>query len=127
MREAGGGSARKIPAANHQIGVIVGDERDHLRKDGLLVLEVPVHQDEHGRGRGEEAFNGGRGETVPADAPNTSNTAVVRGLMLHRFPCSVGRVVIDENDLPVEGLQDSLDGGDERLDIVGFVQRGHDD
>ena len=47
---------------------------------------------------------------MPADAPNTSNTAVVRGLMLHRFPCSVGRVVIDENDLPVEGLQDSLDG-----------------
>ncbi len=113
-----------IAAADHEIGLAAREQQQHLRQLRLVMLEVGVDHGGIGRARGEDALDAGAGQAAPSDAADTAHPAVLLRQLAHHVPGAVGRIVVDEHDLPgsrcpARRLQPPV----QHRDVVALVDR----
>ena len=86
------------------------------------MLEVAVHDRHERRGAGHDPLDHCAGEAPASDPVQALDPGIHRGdgLDLGRRP--VGRVVIDEDDLPADIAQGRLDEADEPAHIGPLVE-----
>ena len=98
----------------------------HARQQGFIVLQVAVDdRDERRRGR-QHAFDAGRAQPPSSDAPDAADARVALAERADVLGGAVGRIVIDKHDLPGDAAQGAVEAADQEIDIVAFVESGHD-
>ena len=119
--------AGHIAAADHDVQILGFDDLEHPGQKGLVVLEVAVHHRQEGCGARHHAFDAGRGEPASADTLHQPDTPILscNGADPVRGP--VGRVVVDEDQLPIDPLQHSVDPPDDLVHHVRFLIGRDDD
>jgi len=91
------------------------------------VLHVGVHDGDVVSGGGEHAFDAGGGEAAATYAVDEADAAVAVGVLADEFSGVVGRVVVDEEELPGEAFEGGLEAVDELRDVATLVVGGDDD
>jgi hypothetical protein len=91
------------------------------------VLEVGVHDGDILGGGGEDAFDAGGGEAAAADAMEEADAGIEEGVGADEVGGTVGGVVVDEDDLPVETTEGFFEAGEDFGDVFALVEGGKDD
>lgn len=99
----------------------------HAGEDALVVLKIGVHHGNTGGGSGENSFDAGGGETAAADTTEQTNAAIFKGVRGDEVRSAVGRIVIDEDDFPIETFESGGNAGDDFGDVLPFIEGGEDD
>ncbi len=122
-----GAAAGHEAAADHQIQAVLAQGRQHVRQQGFVMLQVGVDHRDVGGGACQHAFQTGRGKTAPAHAFQDAHAAVGSGDPADHLGRAVGRLVVDDHDLPGDPGKGLAQPGDQARDIVRFVvRRDHD-
>ncbi len=125
--EAGaGGAAAQVARRDHQAGALL-DGRQHPGQDGLVVLQVAIHDRDDGGRRGEHALDAGAGKAAAANAANAADARVGFAKCPHLIDGAVAAIVIDENDFPIHSGERRRQGPNEGNDVSGFPVGRHDD
>jgi len=91
------------------------------------VLQIGIHdRDELSLAR-QRALEESAGETATADAPDAANARVALTELLGDGGGGIGRVVIDENELPGEPHQGQRDALYEHAYVGRFIEGGKND
>ena len=121
------GAVLDVATADDDVELAVGHQLDHARQQRLVVLVVGVDDGEERCRRGEHAFEAGRRQAAPADALDAAHPRVGLGHGAQRDAGVVGRVVVDEDELPVDAGQGLGDGLLQGGDVAGLVEGRDDD
>ena len=109
------------------LGLAGADRRDHAL-DGLgIVLAVAIHDAEQVALGRQHALDACLGEAAIGDPQHQPHAVVGARHGAHDVCGAVGRIVVDEQDFPVETGECCLGPLHERSDVPGFVIGGNDD
>ena len=109
------------------LGLAGADRRDHAL-DGLgIVLAVAVHDAEQIALGRQHALDARLGEAAIGNPQHQPHAVVAARHGAHDVGCAVGRIVVDEQDFPVETGERRLGPLHERSDVPGFIVGGNDD
>jgi hypothetical protein len=120
-------AARRVAAAHHDVGIAPLQGVEHLRQEPLVMLHVGIHHREVVRRGREHALDAGGREAAAPDPPKTADAAVGLRVLAHQIGRAVGRIVIDEDDLPRTAAEAVCQAPDQLRDIASFIERRHDD
>ena len=101
-------------------------QRQHLRQLRLVVLQIGVDHGGKGRAGGKDALDAGAGQAAAADAADAAHARILLREVAHHLPGAVGRVVVDEHDLPRRRAKGRRQPLVQRGDVVALVE-GRDD
>ena len=91
------------------------------------MLEVAIHHRHERRGTGHDPLDDRAGQSPASDPVQALDPGIHRGHGLNLGRRSVGRVVIDEDDLPADITQGGLDEADEPAHIGPLIERRDND
>ncbi len=122
-------AAGGVPAGHDQFRAGRLAPRDQLEDQLGRMLEVGVDDDDPGRGGAGEALDHGAAQAAGRCGPVVQHhrERAVRRLLLDHLAGVVGGVV-GEHHLGADAVRDGgADTGEQRGDVVGFVERRYDD
>lgn len=125
--EAVGIAAVDIAAADHELRLAPLQQAEHLRQLRFVVLQVGVHHRDARRARRQNALDAGARKSAPADATDAARAGIPLRQFLHRLPGAVGRVIVDEDDLPRDTLEGFGQSFEQHGNVVALVECRHDD
>jgi hypothetical protein len=116
-----------VAAAERDVDAAGAHRGDHPRQDGLVVLQVGVH-DRNQLGRGREHALDARGREASAPDPLQAAHAVVApSERAKQVGGAVGRIVVDEHHLPGDAWQRTIEPPHQFGDVLPLVEGWHDD
>ena len=91
------------------------------------MLQVGVHHGDVARLARQHALDAGAGEPAPADAADAAHAAVGRADRARGRRGAVGRVVVDEDDFPVDAGKRARELLHQQRNVVALLERRNDD
>ena len=125
--ETGAGLPVHVAAGDDKVDVPLAHPFDHRHQKAFVVLQVGVERCDVTRLARQHALEQGAGKTAAADAPDAANSAVGFADGAGNGRRSIGGVVVDKKDFPINSDQKALQPRDENRDVRPFVQGGDDD
>ena len=119
-----GGSFKPHNVPFVALGAALLQDLQHLGQQAFVVLQVPVHDGDEGRGAGHGALDHRAGQAASAHPVQALDPRVLDGDGLDLGRGAVGRVVVDEDDFPDDVGQHRLQLGDQLGDIGPLVEGG---
>ena len=126
-RQPGGRAAVGIAGGDHQVGGVAAQHRQHGPQQPFVVLQIAVHDGDVFRLAGEDALQAGAGQAAPPDPAHAADAGIGRGDMLGHLGGAVGRIVVDDDELPVDAGKRGPQHVGQTRDVLPLVEgRNHD-
>ena len=125
-RQSGRRAAGHVAARDREIGVATQPVQ-HGGEQPLVMLQVGVHHGDVARLAGEHALDAGAGKAAPPDAADAAHAPVRLADRARGRRGAVGRVVVDENDLPVDAGERARELLHQQRNVVALLERRNDD
>ena len=90
------------------------------------MLQIAIDHGDIGRAGSEHPFDRRAGKPTPPDPQNTPHTAIHHAKRLRGIGCSIGRIIIHENDFPRDARKSRIQQSHHRGNIVMLVESRHD-
>jgi hypothetical protein len=91
------------------------------------VLQIGVHNRHEWRGAGHHALDHSSGQAPTLETPQAGHPAIGERQRLGRRSRPVGRIVVDDDELPADASQRLIQLAGQRGEIGGLVERRRDD
>src|SRR5262249_20189780 len=93
---------RHVSARDHDIELLSFQTTQPISEEPLVVLQVGIHHCNKGCRGGQDALYAGARETAPSESSNDPYPMITHCNHSRPFSCTVRRVVVDIDDLPVD-------------------------
>src|SRR5208283_151539 len=123
---AGTGIGR-IPRSDDQIGLVLAEQFEHRHKQRLIMLQVGIHDRDEWSESTLDSLDDGGGKSTPADPADAAEARILPPCLLQLLNGSVGRIIVHEDDFPLDIAECCTEFRGERLDIFAFVKCRYDD
>src|SRR5208283_786861 len=123
---AGTGIGR-IPRSDDQIGLVLAEQFEHRHKQRLIMLQVGIHDRDEWSESTLDSLDHGGGKSTPADPADAAEARILPPCLLQLLNGSVGRIIVHEDDFPLDIAECRTELRGERRDIFAFVKCRYDD
>ena len=125
-RQAFGATARQELRPRHDVGAAL-QFLEHPRNQGRIVLKIPIHDDDDVAMRRLHAPLDGGAQPAVLHALQASDVVALQAQPAHDIGRAVGRVVVDDDQLPGSAGKDLRETVMEHRYVSRLVVGGHDD